>query len=367
MSRKSTQIPQLSQGNPNELIPSLGGKQIKNPTIKDVAAIAGVSPSTVGRVIGEYGSTSAKARERVAKAIKQLGYKPNAIARSLKSRRTRTLGYLLPIITNPFHAQIAKGIQDVANAHGYNVILCSTGMNAQRTSELGRVLLENRVDGIVLSLPGDDSVFGLVEAFRDSGIPIVVCHGSRRIAGVDKVMCDDARGGYLAAKHLVDFGHRRIGIIAIKDSTTSSLRLDGCRKALGEVGIDLSPELVMEVPDFSQEAGYTGTKLLLMRCEQPTAIIAFNDLMALGAMDALAEENLGVPGNVSVVGFDNTFAAVMRPRLTTVALPMYQAGQIAAQLLFERINGRYRGEPREVSLPEELILGGSSTVLKIRA
>ncbi|NPV52572.1 MAG: substrate-binding domain-containing protein [Firmicutes bacterium] len=222
-----------------------------------------------------------------------------------------------------------------------------------------------RVDGIVLSLPGDDSVFELVEVFKDRGIPIVNCQGSRKIQGVDRVICDDARGGYLAAKHLADFGHRRIGIIAVKGSTTSAIRLDGCRGALDEAGIDLPPQLVVEAPDFSEKAGYTGTKLLLMRGERPTAIIASNDLMALGVLDALGEENLGIPGDVSVVGFDNTFATVTRPRLTTVGLPMYMAGQITAQLLLERIDGRYHGEPREVSLPEELIQRGSTAPLKI--
>lgn len=337
---------------------------VNNPTIKDVAALAGVSAATVGRVIGNYGYVGAESRDKVLKAIKQLGFKPNAVARSLKSKRTKTWGYLLPTITNLFYAQIAKGLQDVANSHGYNVIICNTDINQRRTTEYGLMLLENRVDGIIISLPADESVYKLVESCRLSGIPVVVCHGARSIPDVDRVMCDDFKGGYLAAKHLIDMGHRRIGMISVKGSTTSKLRLDGFRQAFQEAGVELIPDLIIETADFSENAGYTGTKLLLMREQLPTAIIAANDIMAMGVVDAIDEANLLVPKDISVVGFDNTFAAFMRPRLTTVSLPMYQVGQIGAQLLLERVEKRYHGEQRVITLPEELVVRGSTTVVK---
>ncbi|MDI7247782.1 MAG: LacI family DNA-binding transcriptional regulator [Bacillota bacterium] len=334
-------------------------RPVRHPTIKDVALVAGVSPSTVGRVIGGYGYTSAESQQRVLAAMRQLGYEPNAVARSLKSKRTRTIGYLLPRVTNPFFAQIAEGLQDVASAHGYSVILCSTDMKMERTSEFGRVLLEHRVDGIVLSLPGDDSVFKLAASFTDRGLPVVVCHGSRRIHGVDRVISDHMHGGYLAAKHLINMGHERIGVLAVKGSTTSSLILDGCRKALKDAGVDFPAQLTVEIASFSEDAGCSGARVLLMRGCDPTAIIASNDLIALGALGVLEEAGLNVPADMSVIGFDNTFAAHTRPRLTTIGISTYQAGLIAAQLLLDRIEDNYRGEAREVVLPVELVVRGS--------
>ncbi len=337
---------------------------VKNPTIKDVAALAGVSPATVGRVIGDYGYVGTESREKVLAAIKQLGFKPNAVARNLKSRRTKTWGYLLPTVTNLFYAQIAKGLQDVASSHGYNVILCSTDVNPQRTAEYGRMLLENRVDGVVISLPADESVSQLVKACSRSGVPVLFCHGTRSIPDVDQVICDDLKGGYLAARHLLDLGHQRIAMIAVKGSTTSNLRLEGFRQACLETGTELKAELITEAADYSENAGYTGTKLLLMREEPPTAIIAANDIMAMGVMDAIDQAGLKVPADLSVIGFDNTFAAFMRPRLTTVSLPMYQVGNIGAQLLLERIENLYRGEKRLITLPEELVVRGSTAGVK---
>lgn len=337
---------------------------LKNPTIKDVAVLAGVSQATVGRVIGEYGYVSAESREKVLTAVKKLGYKPNAVARSLKSNKTKTWGFLLPTITNLFFAQIAKGIQDIATIHGYNLILCCTDMDPKRTVEYGQMLLENRVDGLILSLPTHQGVYDLVESFRSRGIPVVICHGARSIVDVDRVFCDDLKGGYLAAKHLLDLGHQRIGVLTVKDSTTSSLRLEGCRQAFSEVGNGIATEYFIDVSDFSEGSGYTGAKIMLMREERPTAIIASNDIMAMGVMDAIDEAQLDMPGDISVIGFDNTFAAYMRPKLTTISLPAYQVGHIGAQLILERIDKHYNGEPRMVSLAEELVVRGSTAIAK---
>lgn len=336
----------------------------ENPTIKDVANVAGVSPATVGRMTGEYGYVGPETREKITAAIQQIGFKPNAIARSLKSKKTKTIGYLLPNITNLFYARITKGLQEVANAHGYNVILCNTDANAKLTSNLGRMLLENRVDGIVLSLPADASVANIVEDFKAKHIPIVVCHGASSILHVDRVMCDEVKGGFLAAKYLIDLGHRKMAIITVKNSTTSSLRLDGCRQAITKSDNDIVLDVIQGV-NFSENDGYNGTKLLLLRDEKPTAIIASNDLMALGVLDAAYEAGMDVPNDISIIGFDNTFSLFTRPRMTTVSLPMHQAGQMAAQLLLERIEGRFKGQPRKMVLPEELVARGSTSFRKM--
>ena len=340
------------------------GKKTKTPTIKDVAAAAGVSTSTVGRVLGGYGYASPETRRRVMKAAKQLGYRPNAIARSLKTKQSRIIGFFLSSITNLFHARIAEGLQEVASSYGYNVVICCTGLNANRASAFGQMLLESQAAGVVFSVPGDEAVIRVAQSLLDNDIPVVTCHGSIRIPSQDRIVCDDFQGGYLAAKHLVELGHQRIGIIGVKDSGTSARRIQGAASFLKEHGIVPSRVSIVEVVSYSTESGYTGVKLLSARDEKPSAIIAANDLMALGVLECLEEMELRVPEDVSVIGFDDSFAEMTRPRLTTVALPMYEAGQVAAQLLLERIEGKDVGEERFITLPERLVVRESTTVYR---
>ena len=331
-----------------------------NVTIKDVALRAGVSTSTVGRVVGNYGYVSDETRKKVLKAMREIGYYPNAIARSLKRRRTQTIAYLVPSITNPFFSQIATSIEDLASSHEYNLILCNAGTKADKLRKITNMLLENRVAGIIHSLPCTDALYNLVEVFQSAHIPIVSASGSRRFSEVDRVMADDVQGARDATRFLLELGHSRIALLAVKNSTTSKLRTKGYKEAFQQTGRKLHEELIVEGPDFSEDSGYTLMKVLLGRNKPPTAVVAFNDVMAVGAIRAIKEEELSIPEDISLIGFDDTIARLTQPPLSSVALPMGEIGRVAIRILLDRIEGKDTGEPKKVVLKEKLVVRDST-------
>jgi len=331
-----------------------------NVTIKDVALKAGVSTSTVGRVVGNYGYVSDKTREKVLKAMKEIGYYPNAIARSLKRRRTQTIAYLVPSITNPFFSQIATSIEDLASSHEYNLILCNAGTKADKLRKITSMLLENRIAGIIHSLPSTDALSNLVEIFQNTHIPIVSASGSRRFSEVDRVMADDVQGARDATRFLLKLGHSRIALLAVKNSTTSKLRTQGYKEAFQEVKCKLDERYIVEGPDFSEDSGYTLMKVLLGRNKPPTGVVAFNDVMAVGAIRAIKEEGLSIPKDISLIGFDDTIARLTQPPLSSIALPMEEIGRVAIRILLDRIEGRDTGEPKKVVLQEKLVVRDST-------
>lgn len=331
-----------------------------NVTMREVALKAGVSTSTVGRVVGNYGYASEYTRRKVLKAMKEIEYHPNAIARSLKTRRTQTVAYLVPSITNPFFSEIANSIEDLASSHECNLILCNAGTKADKLRKITTMLLENRVAGIIHSLPSTDALYNLVEIFQNTHIPIVAASGSRRFPEVDMVAADDVQGARDATRFLIELGHSRIALLAVKNSTTSKLRTQGYREAFQQTGCKLHEEYIVEGPDFSEDSGYILMKVLLNRSRPPTAVIAFNDVMAVGAVRAIEEEGLSIPKNISLVGFDDTIARLTQPRLTSVALPMKEIGRVAIRILLDRIEEKDTGEPKKVLLREKLVVRDST-------
>ena len=340
----------------NKLNPKVKG----NVTIKDVALRAGVSPSTVGRVIGGYGYTSEKTRQRVLKAAKEINYHPHAIARSLKTGKSCTIGYVVPSITNPFFSHIAMGIQDITAIHNYNLILCNTAHDSDKTRSFIKMLMGSRVGGVIHSLPSGDETKHLVDSLHKLGIPVVVASGSGRLKYVDRVLSGRVQGALDSTKYLLELGHTDIAVIAVKNSTTSNLRLKGYRRALEEKGLRVDESLINEGLGYSEESGYAQMKILLAKSKCPTAVLAFNDLMAVGAIRAAEEEGLSIPQDLSLIGFDDTFASLTRPQLTSVALPMYEIGKVSAQILFDRVLKDDQEKPREIILSEKLIVRKST-------
>lgn len=332
----------------------------RNTTIRDVALRAGVSPSTVGRVMGGYGYASENTKKKVLKIAKQMNYHSHIVARSLKTGKNRMIGYLVPSITNLFFSHITRGIQDVTSTYNYSLILCNTDRDSDRTRSFVRTLIESRVGGVIHSLPGGDETEHLVDLLRQHEIPVVVASGSGRLKYIDRVLSDRIQGARQATKHLIDLGHVDIGVIAVKNSTTSSLRLQGYRLALEEKGLEMNKSLVSEGSGYSEESGYTQMKMLLTRSRPPTAVLAFNDVMAVGALRAAEEEGLLVPQNLSVIGFDDTLASLTRPQLTSVALPMYEMGKVAAHILFDRLLKHSTDKPKEIILSEKLMVRDST-------
>ncbi len=327
-------------------------------TIHDVAVRAGVSTTTVSHVINGTRRVSTDLSTRVERAMDELGYQPNALARSLRRKETQTLGLIVPDNSNPFFAEIARGIEDTAYNLGYAVVLCNTDNDTARESLYLNLLLKRQADGIVLVTAGAWNP-GLESAVQRN-LPLVVVDRELPSAALDCVVTDHVAGGEMATQHLIDLGHRRIGCISGPMQLASSVgRVEGYRTALRAAGLRVDPALIAR-GDFLETSGVECARALLRQSPPPTAIFACNDLMAIGAISAAYELGLSIPQELSVVGYDDIrLAAHLSPPLTTVAQPKYDLGTIAATLLIERMADRSL-PPRRVLLRTELTRRGST-------
>ncbi len=326
-------------------------------TMKDVARRAGVSVTTVSHVINETRFVSEELRARVYQAMRELNYRPNAIARSLRRQRTHTIGMIVPDISYPFLAEVARGVEDRGFELGYNVILCDSDGDLERESDYIELLLERKVDGIVFVAAGESSSH--VQALIEQGVPVVVCDRELPGTEVDTVIADNVESGRLATEHLIGLGHRRIGCIAGPEGLCiSDKRLEGYRRALEEHGLPLREELVVHA-NFRCLGGYEAMGALLSLDQPPTAVFACNDLMAVGAICAASQRRLRIPQDVAIVGCDDiALASFTNPSLTTVAQPKREMGVIAVEMLVERIKDKSR-PPTKRLLPVELVVRDS--------
>lgn len=304
--------------------------------MRKVADLAGVSTATVSHVINDTRSVSAPLIARVLDAMEQLDYHPDVVARSLRRRETLTLGLLVPSIEIPFFAQVAASIESAANEQGYSVILCNSGWSLSREIHYLRNLLARRVDGLVCITLGLTAEH-LAPVLRRE-IPVVVFE--RMVPGieVDAVEIDNFQGAYDATAHLVSLGHHRIGCITgLANSNLNEDRVRGYRQALEAGDIPFAPELVY-AGDYSAGTGVQHASSLLALADPPSAIFAFNDLMAMGAMQAVQEHGLRIPHDVAVIGFDGlALTEHTSPPLSTVAQPVRAMSETAITLLLDRI------------------------------
>ncbi len=328
------------------------------PTIRDVAKLAGVAPITVSRAINNSGYITAETRQRVQEAIEKLGYVPNSLARSLRSRKTRMLALLLTDITNPFWTTVARGVEDAASDAGYSVILCNTDESETEQERYLRIILEKQVDGVLL-VPVRDPV-GPVCAIRAQHMPVVVL--DPRVPGnleTDVVRGDSEGGAYNLANLLISLGHRRIAILTGPQGvSTAEDRVTGYRRALQDAGVDW--EMVL-YGDFSLDSGYQLACQALQSEQRPTAYFAGNNFLAIGALRALRDAGLKVPEQVALVGFDDLPEALMiDPFLTVAVQPAYEMGFKATELLLARLSGHVAAECQEIVLPVEIVVRRSS-------
>lgn len=304
--------------------------------MRDVAERAGLSVSTVSHVINNTRAVSDDSRQRVRSAMEDLGYKPNALARSLRRRKTNTLGMIVPDSANPFFAEVARAIEDASFAHNYSVILCNSEGNLEKQEAYTNVLIENRVAGILFVAAGISTE--LVNDLEQRRVPLVVV--DREVPGVevDTVMTNHGQGGCLATQHLIDLGHRRIACIAGNSEVSPSAeRVTGYRRSLEDNSLAYDKCLVVK-GDFQYESGYEATTQLLALEDPPSAIFACNDLMAVGCISAARQLGLRVPDELSVVGFDDVrLASFTNPTLTTIAQPIAEIGALATKMLLERL------------------------------
>ncbi len=304
--------------------------------MQDVAERAGVSVATVSHVINKTRPVSEELQARVSLAMDDLGYQPNLLARSLRRGKTFTIGMIVPDSANPFFAEIARGVEDLSYKQGYSIILCNTDNDIEKEIFNINVLVEKRVDGILFIAAGMSAEH--VHSLQERGMPVVIA--DREIPGVevDSVFPDNAHGGWRAVRHLIDLGHKRIGCITgPSDLTPSAERVTGYRQALGEAGLNIDEAIIVK-GDFQYDSGYRVAEQLLTLNDPPTAIFACNDLMGIGAISAAWKLNRQVPGDLSIIGFDNIrLASFTVPPLTTIEQPIYDMGELAITMLLERI------------------------------
>ena len=308
--------------------------------ISDVAKHAGVSIATVSRIINNLPGYSDKTRVKVEKAIAELGYKPNAMARGLVSNKTNTIGVLLPCVTGRFSSELLRGIEKIAHAKGYSVIICNTDANGEQTMSYLRTLSEKRVEGILFISEWVTEEYG--EYLSGLDIPVVLVATHSPHYGFPTVRVDDFAAAYTATSYLISCGHTRIGMISGSehDRIAGAPRIEGYKKALMDAGIDVIPSCIA-YGDFHFESGIAAMAVLDARGLGLTAVFAASDEMASGAITYLHRSGRQLPDDLSVIGYDDTLDAVMcYPSLTTLHQPIEEMGECAMDLICRGITGR---------------------------
>lgn len=330
-----------------------------NVNLTEVARLAGVSISTVSRTINDTGRISEETRVRIRDVMRKMGYRPNRVARRLRSGGScHLIGLIIPNIQNPFFADLARGVEDRAREGNFAVLLCNYDEDREKERFYLDVMRAESVDGIII--PPLNSSDQAVLQFAAEGVPVVCVDRSISNATLDKVEVDNRAGAREAVAHLIERGHTRIGMIAgPASSSTGKARLAGYRDALKQAGLPYAGEWVRH-GDYKQESGRAHARELLSLAEPPSALFAANGLMAIGMLEEIHARGLRIPKQVAVVNFDDLpLASVFNPPLTVVRQPAYEVGSAAAELLLQRIQDPGR-PPASVVLHPELIVRGSS-------
>jgi len=328
---------------------------VRPPTIRDVAARAGVSHQTVSRVINDSPRVTEATRERVANAIRELAYVPSPMARGLTTNQTRSIGVVADDVSDHFFARVVAGAEEEARRRDYYLMIGSVEPDEEEAGYL-RLMLERRVEGLILARPSVPLEEADLAAARTAGVPLVAV-GSSELPGIPAVDVDNRRGGYDATRVLLEHGHRQIAtIVGPAGWPSAAARFDGYRDALREAGVAEAPELVEHAADWGLESGQAAAAALLGRGASFTAVFAHSDLTALGAIRELRSAGLRVPDDVSVVGYDDLpVAAYVEPALTTMHQPMGEVGALAAGIVLDQIAGGEAPEPRTHLLAAVLV------------
>jgi LacI family transcriptional regulator len=342
---------------------SADGGQKKVADIRSVAEKAGVSISTVSRFLN-HKVVSPQAEERIREAVKELAYIPNRIARSLKLRRTNTLGMAIPDITNTFFPEIVKGVEEAARAAGFALVLTNTGEDQESEWERLNTLETLRCDGCLLILAPDatgDSERR--QRLSDYRLPVVYLDRSPPF-DADMVISDNINGAEEAVRHLVGLGHKNIAFLGTTlEVSTHRERLQGYRQAMQTAGLTVAPGYELRVPP-TLAGGVSGVQRLIDLNPRPTAVFIASNKLTIGAMAGITDRKLRCPQDISVIGYDDyEWEEAFRPRLTAVAQPSNLIGQRAAELLISRIVGQKTGEHEKVVVPSRLVVRESCAPL----
>ncbi len=328
-------------------------------TIQDVAQQAGVSISTVSRVINNSAVVNPEVAARVRAVIQALDYRPNSAARTLRVQHSKIIGLLISDIQNPFFTGLIRGVEDVAQLNGYSLILCNSDEDPQKEQQYVEVLCAEHVAGAIV-VPTREHLRAL-RRFRDSHIPVVAVDRRVDDREIDAVLVDNQRGAREAVAHLIENGYRRIGIVTGPQTTTSGReRLEGYRQALNEAGIPLDPRIEREGA-FKEESGRRLTEELLDLEEPIDALFTANNLITLGALEAIHARQMRIPDDIAMVGFDEMpWAALSAISLSAVTQPVYDLGSTAATRLFQRLKHASSLTRQEIVLAPTLSIRSSS-------
>ncbi|MFW5980521.1 MAG: LacI family DNA-binding transcriptional regulator [Halanaerobiaceae bacterium] len=312
------------------------------PTIKDVAEKAGVSVATVSAVINKNSevNVSKELTSKVEKAVKELNYRPNRIARALSKKKTHTIAYITPSISNMFFSQMAELIEQLAFAREYGVYLCNTGGNKKRIELYINNLIGSKVDGVITTLTWGIREYKFIEKVKQENIPIVGLAGARVTEEIDTVVINDIKSGELAAEHLVSLGYKNIGFIGVKRSKTTVKRIKGYRKILNKFDLKLNDDNIELGENFTREEGFYLIENLLEKNSNLDSVIVYNDEMAAGVIDKLKSLEKNIPQDIAIIGFDDSVARFTHPKLTTMSLPKKHMAELAVNMLWDRIENK---------------------------
>lgn len=317
-------------------------------TIKTIAKKLGVSYATVSRALNDHPDVNDDTKQKVVEKANEMGYQPNAIARGLVNKETKTIGLVIPDITNPFFPQVARGVEEAAATAGYNIFLCNSNWNKDREEHYVNALLQKQVDGLIIT-PSSEDLDHLKKLLK-SKIKAVFISSFIPMENYTSVIVDNVLGTEKAVDHLIEKGYKKIAFIgAGEERFANKERLKGYKKALAKHNIELRDEFITSVKRaYDQESGYELMKKVLSRSDKsklPDSIICYNDLLALGTIQAIKEAELRVPEDIAVIGFDDiSFSSLSEIKLTTVAQPKYEMGKIALETLVEKIKNNSEKE-----------------------
>ena len=307
-------------------------------SIKDVAKEAGVSIATVSRVLNDIDVVNEDTKKKVLDAIKKLGYRPNIVARSLKTQRTKTIGILIPDISSQFYPEIVRGAEDVSNIYDYNVILCNSDFDVEKEKEYLRVLKEKMVDGVIyISSSLSEEILELI---NELNLKTILVETKDKDGTLPSVTIDNIGAVYDSTKSLIEKGLKKLAFIGVKEENMNAWgeRYLGFEKAIKEAGLTIDEELV-HFESLKAKAGYNGAKKFIESKKEFDGIICASDEIAIGAINELRENGLSVPKDVSVIGFNNNYiSSIFYPKITTVNQPSYDMGSVAMRMLIKILN-----------------------------
>ncbi|HZL12146.1 MAG TPA: LacI family DNA-binding transcriptional regulator [Prolixibacteraceae bacterium] len=326
-------------------------------TIKDIARILGISPSTVSRALKDHPDINVDTKKAVNELAGKLKYRPNAVALSLKNSRSNTIGVIIPELVHFFFSSVISGIDDVASQKGFTVIICQSNESYEREVANARTLLSHRVDGILVSISKETHSFDHLLDLQEGGIPLVFFDRVAPEINADQVIIDDMEAAYKATHHLIKTGRKRIAHFAgPQNLVIGRNRLQGYLNALTEAGLPVDNRLIVEADNY--ERARNAVNEMLDAGIVPDGIFAANDLTAIGAMQTIQKKGFRIPDDISIVGFsDGRLSGITDPHLSSVDQHGYEMGTIAAEILFRRIMSN-----EEVYVPEVKILTGDLIV-----